>query len=535
MAVTSPTAASAQKTSGGPPTPATPAGSGTPSSNRRWLALVIVCLAQLMIVLDTTIVNVALPAIQRDLHFSPGDLSWVVNAFLLTFGSFLLLAGRLGDLLGRKQIFMAGLVIFTLASIACGAAPSEGFLIGARFVQGLGAALQGSVILAIIVTQFPETSERAKAMSAYVFTSVSGGSIGLLAGGALTQGLSWHWIFFVNVPIGLATLVLGAKFVPRDRGLGIAQGVDWLGSMLVTIALAAIVYAIVSATTYGFGSAHVLAYGGGGLVLLALFLVHESRSSHPIMPLRILRVPGLGASSAVRAFLTTGMYSSFFLGTLYLEQVRGYTALQTGLAFLPWTLVVTVLSLGVTARLVRLMGPLRLMTVGMAILIGGLLLFRETTVSTGFFPLIFFANLAIGLGIGLAFMPLLQVGMARVPPQDAGLASGIINVSQQIGGALGLALLSTVATNHTKALEHAGVGPLHAVVGGDHVAFLWGIGAAALGLALAWTVLRRHGVQTTASSEAADAAESASEMAERASEVASEIPGGVAEPVEVAV
>src|SRR6201996_1947202 len=217
----------------------------TPAATpRRWLALAIVCLAQLMIVLDSTIVNVALPSIQHDLHFSQGNLTWVVNAFLLTFGSFLLLAGRLGDLLGRKQIFMVGLVIFTLASIACGAAPSEGFLIGARFVQGVGAALQGSVILAIIVTQFPETAERAKAMSAYVFTSVSGGSIGLLAGGALTQGLSWHWIFFVNVPIGIVTLVLGAMFVPRDKGLGIGEGVDWLGSLMVTAALAAIVYAI---------------------------------------------------------------------------------------------------------------------------------------------------------------------------------------------------------------------------------------------------------------------------------------------------
>jgi EmrB/QacA subfamily drug resistance transporter len=479
-----------------------------------------------MIVLDTTIVNVALPAIQRDLHFSPGNLTWVVNAFLLTFGSFLLLAGRLGDLLGRKQIFMVGLVIFTLASIACGAAPSEGFLIGARFVQGVGAALQGSVILAIIVTQFPETAERAKAMSAYVFTSVSGGSIGLLAGGALTQGLSWHWIFFVNVPIGIVTLVLGARFVPRDRGLGIGEGVDWAGSLMVTVALAAIVYAIVSATTYGFGSAHVFAYGGGGLALLAAFIVYESRIERPIMPLRILRVPGLAASSVVRAFLTTGMYSTFFLGTLYLEQVRGYTAVQTGLAFLPWTLVVAVLSLGVTARLVRLMGPLRLMTIGMLIVIGGLVLYHSTTVHTAFFPLIFFGNLAIGLGVGTAFMPLLQLGVARAPHEDAGLASGIINVSQQIGGALGLALLGTIATNHTKALVHAGVSPLQAHVGGDHVAYLWGIGAVVLGLAIAWGVLRRLSIQSTAP-VATPAAE--------ASEVASELPGGVGEPVEVAV
>jgi EmrB/QacA subfamily drug resistance transporter len=459
------------------------------ADSRRWATLGIVCLAQLMIVLDVTIVNVALPSIQRDLHFSQGNLTWVVNAFLVTFGSLLLLTGRLGDLVGRKRVFLAGLVTFTVASLLCGVAPSQEALVGARFLQGVGAAAQASVILAIIVTEFPAAVERARAMSAYVFVSVAGGSIGLLAGGLLTEALSWHWVFFVNLPIGVATFALGHALIRADKGLGLGHGVDWLGSALVTASLMSAIYAIVEATSHGWLSLQVLGFGGLAAVLMAAFLALEARIQNPIMPLRILRLRGLVDASLVRGFLVTGMYSTFFLGTLYLEHVRHYSALETGAAFLPWTLTVAVLSQGITARLVDRFGPLPVLTSGMASAVAGLLLFATVGPDTAFFPTIFLACFAIGLGIGTAFMPLLTLAMADVPAEDAGLGSGITSLSQQIGGALGLAVLSTVAANHTKALadDH---GPTSALIGGYQLAFVAGALAIATGMVLAFALLR---------------------------------------------
>ena len=449
-----------------------------------------------MIVLDVTIVNVALPSIQHDLHFSQANLTWVVNGFLVTFGSLLLLAGRLGDLVGRKRVFLGGVVTFTLASLLCGISSSEGELIAARLLQGVGAAAQASVILAIIVTEFPEAVARARAMSAYVFVSVAGGSLGLLAGGLLTETLSWHWVFFVNLPIGIATLVLGRALIRADRGIGLQHGVDWLGSALVTLSLMTAIYAIISATTHGWTSAHVLGMGGLAAALMAAFLVLEARIRNPIMPLRILRVRGLIDASIVRGFLVTGMYSTFFLGTLYLEHVRHYTALETGAAFLPWTLTVAVLSQGITARLVTRFGPLPVLTSGMATAAAGLVLFATVGPDTAFFPTIFFACFALGLGIGNAFMPLLTLAMADVPAADAGLASGITNVSQQISGALGLAVLSTVAANHTKDLLSDGNGLTSSLLGGYHIAFLAGAVAIATGIVLAFTLLRPRDPRT---------------------------------------
>jgi EmrB/QacA subfamily drug resistance transporter len=456
----------------------------------RWMALAVVCLAQLMIVLDVTIVNVALPSIQHNLHFTQGNLTWVVNAFLVTFGSLLLLAGRLGDLAGRKRVFLAGLVIFTAASVICGFAPSQGILIAARFLQGVGAAAQASVILAIIVTEFPEARERARAMSAYVFVSVAGGSLGLLAGGVLTQALSWHWVFFVNLPIGVAALGLGQLLIPADRGLGLGHGVDWLGSLLVTTSLMSAIYAIVEATAHGWISRPVVGFGGLSAVLMVAFVALESRLENPIMPLRILRLRGLVNASLIRGFLVTGMYSTFFLATLYLEHVRHYSALQTGAAFLPWTLTVAVLSRGITARLVSRYGSLPVLVAGMASAVLGLLLFSGVGPTTSFFPTIFLACFAIGLGIGNAFMPLLTMAMADVPAADAGLGSGITNVSQQIGGALGLAVLSTIAANQTKASLSAHHGITTSLISGYHLAFIIGASTVAVGAALALTLLR---------------------------------------------
>ena len=457
---------------------------------RRWATLIIVCFAQLMIVLDVTIVNVALPAIQQDLGFSQGNLSWVVNAFLVTFGSLLLLAGRLGDLLGRRRVFLSGLVVFTVASLLCGVASTQAELIGARLLQGVGAAAQASVILAIIVTEFPGAVERARAMSAYVFVSVAGGSLGLLAGGLLTQALSWHWVFFVNLPIGVVAFALGHAMIRADRGLGLRHGVDWLGSLLVTASLMSAIYAIVAATTHGWTSAHVLGTGALAAILMAAFVALEVRIENPIVPPRIFGVRGLIDASLIRGFLVTGMYSTFFLATLYLEHVRHYSALETGAAFLPWTLTVAVLSQGITARLVERFGALAVLTTGMAIAISGLLLFATVGPDTAYFPTIFLASFLIGLGIGNAFMPLLTLAMAHVPAVDAGLASGITNVSQQISGALGLAVLSTVAANHTQGLLSDGNGLTSSLLGGYHVAFIAGAVAILAGIVLAVALLR---------------------------------------------
>ncbi len=455
----------------------------------------IVCLAQLMIVLDVTIVNVALPSIQRDLHFSQSNLTWVVDAFLVTFGSLLLLAGRLGDLAGRKRVFLAGLTVFTAASLVCGVAPSQGVLIAARAVQGVGAAAQASVILAIIITEFPIPSERARAMSAYVFVSVAGGSLGLLAGGILTQALSWHWVFFVNLPIGLATFALGQRFIRADSGLGLEHGVDWIGSFLVTASLMGFIYAIVQATTHGWVSTQVLGVGAVAALLMAAFVALESRIENPIMPMRILRLQGLIKASLVRGFLVTGMYSTFFLGSLYLEHVRHYSAVQTGAAFLPWTLTVAVLSRGITARLVNRFGPFPVLLAGMASAVVGLLLFSSVGPDTSFFPTIFFASFAVGLGIGNAFMPLLTMAMADVPAADSGLGSGITNVSQQISGALGLAVLSTIAANRTKGLLSAHQGVTTSLIGGYHLAFLIGAATITAGIVLAVALLRPRGAE----------------------------------------
>ena len=476
------------------------------TDRRRWLALGVVCLAQLMITLDTTIVNVALPSIQRDLHFTQGSLTWVVNAFLITFGSFLLLAGRLGDLFGRKRVFLSGVLVFTAASALCGLAPSQGWLIAARFLQGVGGALSASVILAIVVTEFPKPIDRARAMSAYVFVAVAGGSLGLLAGGALTQALSWHWIFFVNLPIGVATFLLGNSLIPANRGLGLADGVDWLGSVLVTVSLMTAVYAIVQATSHGWGSPQVLGFGALAIGLMGAFLAVESRIRNPIMPLRILRLRGLVGSSAVRALLVTGMYSTFFLGTLYLEHVLHYDALHTGLAFLPWTVTVGILSLGITARLIARFGSMRVLVPGLFTVGIGLGLLSTAGIHTSFFPTIFFAYIAIGLGIGSSFTPLLTIAMADVPASDAGLGSGITNVSHQVAGALGLAVLGTIATNHSKALEAHGHALASSLVSGYHLAFAIGAASVVVAIVTSLVVLRPLGGRAAAGAAAGSSA-----------------------------
>ncbi|HEV3046793.1 MAG TPA: MFS transporter [Solirubrobacteraceae bacterium] len=460
---------------------------------RRWIALAVLCLGQLMMVLDATIVNVALPSIQRELHFTQSNLTWVLDGYLITFGGLLLLAGRMGDLVGRKRVFLTGLVMFTAASILCGVSDSQAMLIVARLIQGVGGAVASSVILAIIVTEFPERVEQAKAMGMYAFVSAGGGSIGLLAGGALTQSLSWHWIFFVNVPIGVFAFVLGSLLIKENEGIGLAGGVDVLGSILVTAATMLGAFAIVKSSEYGLTSARTLGAAGGSLALLVAFLALEARLENPIMPLRILRLRTLMGSSLVRGLLVTGMFSAFFLGSLYLERVLGYDAIDTGLAFLPLTIMIATMSLGVAARATERFGALATLGAGLSAIVAGLLLLATAGVHQSYFPGLFFAFLLMGLGAGASFLPLLTIGMADAPPRDAGLASGIINVSVQLFGAIGLATLGTIATDHTKALSVGGDGLLRALTGGYHLAYVVGAALVAVGILAALLVLRTPG------------------------------------------
>jgi EmrB/QacA subfamily drug resistance transporter len=460
---------------------------------RRWLALVVVLLAQLMVVLDMTIVNVALPSIQHELNFSQSNLTWVVNAYLIAFGSFLLLAGRLGDLVGRKRVFLTGLVLFGAASAVCGLAESQTVLVAARFAQGLGGAVATSVIIAIIATGFPGASDRAKAMSAYAFVAAAGGSIGLLAGGAITDALSWHWVFFINVPIAVIAFVLGRALVEESDAIGLSQGVDVLGSLLVTSGMLVGIYAIVTSTEYGWGSAHTLGLGAGALALLAAFLVLESRLANPIMPLGILRVRSLIGSSLVRGALVTGMFSTFFFGVLYLERILHFGPVKTGLAFMPLTLAIGGLSTGITARLVGRFGARRVLLAGLLTVVPGLLLLSGADAQTDYFPTLFVAFALLGLGAGMSFMPLLVIAMEDVPARDAGLASGIVQMSLQISAAVGIAALGTIATDRTQALTDDGHPIAGALTGGYDLAFTIGALCVAGGVVLALSILRAGG------------------------------------------
>jgi len=443
-----------------------------------------------MIVLDSTIVNVALPSIQHDLHFTQADLTWVVNSYLVTYGSLLLLAGRAGDLVGRKKVFLAGVIVFTLASGLDGLAPDAITLIAARALQGIGGAMSAGVIIAILVTAFPRPQERAQAMSVFTFVLAGGGSLGLLAGGALTQAINWHWIFFINVPIGVATFVFGWRLIEENDGLGLRQGVDVLGSVLVTVAMMAAVYAIVTASNEGWASAQTEGFGGAAISLLVMFFVVEASVRNPILPLRILRIRSLTGASVARALLATGMFSNFFLGALYLQHVRGFTAFDTGLAFLPATLALAALSLGITARLMRSFGPRALLIPGLITITVALALEATAGQGAAYFPTLFGSYLLFGIGAGMSFMPLLTIMMAEVPAADAGVASGVANVTMQVGGALGLAALGTVSADRARDLVLSGHNVASALTGGYQLGFSIAAAVVAGGLLVALIALR---------------------------------------------
>jgi EmrB/QacA subfamily drug resistance transporter len=457
----------------------------------RWTALYVLCVGMLMIVLDATVVNVALPSIQTDLHFTQSSLAWVVNAYLIAFGGLLLLAGRLGDLIGRKTVFMSGLAVFTLASLTCGLAQSQEVLVTARFVQGVGGAMTSAVILGMIVTMFPEPREQAKAIGVYGFVASAGGSVGLLAGGVLTQSINWHWIFFVNVPIGIVTAILAVRLLDRDKGIGFRAGADIPGALLITSSLMLSVYTIVKpAAEHGWGSTEALALGAVSLALLVAFVVRELTAANPLMPLRIFRSRNVSGANTVQALLVAGMFGMFFLGALYLQRVLGYDALEIGLAFLPATLVMGVLSLRYSERLIMSYGPKRTLLPGLVLITVGLLLFARVPVHGSYMKDVFPIMILLGLGVGGSFPALMTLAMSGATPEDAGLASGLVNTAAQVGGALGLAVLATLSATRTATLLKGGKPEAVALTSGYHLAFLIGAGLMLIAVAVAAMVLR---------------------------------------------
>ena len=460
------------------------------SDRRRWIALFVVCLGQLMIILDTTIVNVALPSIQADLNFSQSSLTWVIDGYLITFGSLLLLAGRLGDLFGRKRIFLIGVAAFVAASMLCGIAPTGSTLVAARFLQGAAAALASAVIIAIIAVEFPEPADRAKAMSLYTFVIAGGASLGLLLGGVLTEAINWHWIFFVNLPIGAVAYFLGRRLIAENEGISAGERIDWLGSVLITASSIALIYALIKIPEWGWTGDRTLALAGVAALLFAAFVRLETRIANPIMPLRILGLRSLVTANLVRGFLVTGAYSTFFLGALYFEHVRGMSPVQIGLAFLAMSVSLAAMSSGISARLVERFGAKRTLVVGIAGPVLGLLLFSQIGQSTPYFPTVFVSLALLGIGFGAANPPLMMIAMEDVPAKDAGLASGTIQVSIQLSAAIGLAALGTIATDRTNALRSAGESANQALSDGYHLAFLIAAGAAAVGILIAIFALR---------------------------------------------
>jgi EmrB/QacA subfamily drug resistance transporter len=457
---------------------------------RRSLALYVLCAGMLMIVLDATIVNVALPTIQEDLGFSQNDLAWVVNAYLIAFGGLLLLAGRIGDLIGQRRIFLIGLAAFTGASLLCAVAQSQGLLIGARFVQGVGGALTSAVILGMIVTMFPEPREQAKAIGAYTFVAVAGGSIGLLAGGVLTETINWHWIFFVNVPIGIATALLAVRLVPDREGIGLTAGADLPGAVLLTGGLMLGVYTILGVAEKGWGSSQTLALGAVSIGLLAAFVARQARVANPLMPLRLFQAPNVAGANLVQALLVVGMFGMFFLGALYMQRILGYAALDVGLAYLPLTVVMGTMSFRFTGQLNLRYGPKATLVPAMVFIVGGLLLLARTPVDASYAIDLLPAMILIGLGAGLGFPSLMTLAMSGATPSDSGLASGLVNTSVQVGGAIGLAVLATLATERTDAELANGESAASALNSGYHLAYLVGAGLVLVAIAVALSALR---------------------------------------------
>lgn len=457
---------------------------------QRWWALMVLCLGVLMIVLDTTIVNVALPSIREDLHFTETSLVWVVNAYMLTFGGFLLLGGRLGDLLGHRRMFLAGLTLFTVASLACGLAQSQELLIAARAAQGLGGAVVSAVSLSLIMNLFTEPGERARAMGVYGFVCAGGGSIGVLLGGLLTSALSWHWIFLVNIPIGVLVYGLCLRLLPAAAKPAGGGKLDVAGALTVTASLMLAVYAVVNGNEAGWSSAQSLGLIGAAVLLMLLFLLIESRVAAPLMPLALFRLRNVATANAVGVLWAAAMFAWFFVSALYMQLVLGYDALQVGLAFLPANLIMAAFSLGLSAKLVMRFGIRGPLSTGLLLAALGLALFARAPVGGGFVVDVLPGMLLLGLGAGIAFNPMLLAAMSDVEPSQSGLASGMVNTAFMMGGALGLAALASLAAARSAALAAGGAAPVAALNGGYQLTFLAGAGIAAVAGLLSAALVR---------------------------------------------
>ncbi|KAA1005343.1 DHA2 family efflux MFS transporter permease subunit [Paraburkholderia panacisoli] len=476
---------------------------------KRWLALIVLCMGVLMIVLDTTIVNVALPSIRADLGFTETSLVWVINAYMLTFGGFLLLSGRLGDLFGHRRLFLLGITIFTLASAACGLANSQGLLITARAVQGLGGAVVSAVSLSLIMNLFTAPADRAKAMGIYGFVGGGGGSIGVLLGGLLTSALSWHWIFLVNLPIGVAVCAGCVALLPAGKPLADRARMDVAGAITVTASLMLAVYAIVHGNEAGWTSAQTLAQLGIAIALMIAFLVIESRVSHPLMPLHMFALRNVATANVVGVLWAAALFAWFFISALYMQRLLKYSAMQVGLAFLPANIIMAVFSLRLSARLVMRFGIRAPLSLGLLAAAVGLVLFARAPAEGSFLLNVLPGMVLMGLGAGVAFNPVLLAAMSDVAPDESGLASGVVNTSFMMGGALGLAILASLAAARTDGLAAAGADAATALNSGYHLAFLLGAMAAVMASALAGAFVR-----TRTHGQAQDEASSAGSIQE---------------------
>ncbi len=485
----------------------------TSDSRRRWLALIVLCLGSLMIVLDVTIVNVALPSIREDLGFSETSLAWVVNAYLLTYGGFLLLGGRLGDLFGHRRLFLTGITLFTAASLACGLASSQGFLVGARAIQGLGGATASAVALGLMMNLFTEPAERAKAMGVFGFVAAGGGSLGVLLGGVLTNSLDWHWIFLVNLPIGVLVYLLSLKLLPAGRGAAASGRLDIAGAMTVTASLMLAVYAIVNGNQEGWTSGQTLGLLAASVALLAIFLGIESKVSSPLVPLRLFKLRNVATANVVGVLWAAAMFAWFFLSALYLQLVLGYSPLEVGLAFLPANLIMGAFSLGLSAKLVMRYGIRLPLATGLLLAAAGLVLFVRAPVDGSFLVDVLPSMILLGFGAGMAFNPVLLAAMSDVEQSESGLASGVVNTAFMMGGALGLAVLASLAASRSDTLLASGDGRLVALTGGYHTAFVVGAVFAAAAAVIGAALLRvkapaamAHGESATRGVEPAVAA-----------------------------
>ncbi|HEX6540991.1 MAG TPA: MFS transporter [Ktedonobacterales bacterium] len=453
-------------------------------TDSRWLSLLVLCAGFLMIVVDSTIVNVALPSIQRDLGFSQAGLAWVVNAYLIAYGGIMLLAGRLGDLIGRKRIFLIGLAMFTTASLLCGVSFSQPLLIAARFVQGIGGAVSSAVILGMVVTMFPKPGEQARAIGIFSFVASAGASVGLLAGGLITQIMSWHWIFFVNLPIGIATAILGMRLLESDRGIGLGEGADVQGAALVTAALMLGVYTIVQSDTYGLGSLRTLGLGALAVVLLVAFVIRQATARNPILPLRLFRSRTVTGANIAQAVMSAAFFGFFFFSSLDLVRVLHYGPMEMGLAFLPVAVGMGAFSVNLSARLIMRFGPRKVLFAGQVLIALGLVAMALGPMNTNYVRDMLMLMVLLGVGGGLSFPSLTILAMSDATPSDSGLASGLLNTTTQVGAALGLAILATLSSLWTSQLAAAGQSPVAALSGGYH--FAWAISA---GLVIATIIL----------------------------------------------